>query len=342
MKTIRFFAFAALAATMLGSCSNDDDQAQSNYPSDNIVRVTASVNNAKTRAEGAGTPLEKPFSLTIVNNSPENAAVGSKYTYVNKIFKKSGSEWICDETLLWQNATTPVDIVAFAPAQDESTFQNVYNGGLKFITYTVYSDQNKNDFANDLLYFYSPGFVPGSENGLKEKKLNMQFSHAFCQININVTLGTEFNKPNIPTTSPITEAVLGGTTITAIVDVTRTDGIVTTETDATPTDIITKNGTFTYPTPTGDNAVEKHCTSSFSCIAIPQEVAANTFKVTLKTADKLYEWTSPEAVSLKSGYKYTLNLSMGNDMLLIKKESITATPWTDGMEGGKPGSLETE
>lgn len=88
--------------------------------------------------------------------------------------------------------------------------------------------------------------------------------------------------------------------------------------------------------------MEKHCTSSFSCIAIPQEVAANTFKVTLKTADKLYEWTSPEAVSLKSGYKYTLNLSMGNDMLLIKKESITATPWTDGQEGGTPGSLETE
>lgn len=340
MKTIRFFAFAALAATMLGSCSNDDDLAQSNYPSDNIVRVTASVNNAKTRAEGAGTPLEKPFSLTIVNNSPENAAVGSKYTYVNKIFKKSGGEWISDETLLWQNASTPVDIVAFAPAQDESTFQNVYNGGLKFIAYTVYSDQNKNDFANDLLYFYSPDFVPGAENGLKEKKLNMQFNHAFCQININVTLGTEFNKPNIPKTSPITEAVLGGMTITAIVDVTKTDGIVKTETDATLTDIITKNGAFTYPT--GDNAVEKHCTSSFSCIAIPQEVAANTFKVTLKTADKLYEWTSPEAVSLKSGYKYTLNLSMGNDMLLIKKESITATPWTDGQEGGTPGSLETE
>lgn len=341
MKTIRFFAFAALAATMLGSCSNDDDQAQSNYPSDNIVRVTASVNNAKTRAEGAGTPLEEPFSLTIVNNSEENAAVGSKYTYVNKIFKKSGSEWICDETLLWQNATTPVDIVAFAPATDDvTTFQNVYNGGLKPITYSVHSDQNTYNSANDLLYFYSPYFVPGSENGLVDKKLNMQFSHAFCQININVTLGTEFNKPNIPSVSPIIEAVLGGTIITASVDVTKTDGIVTADAKAAPTDIITTKGTFTAPK--GDNAVERHCTSSFSCIAIPQEVAANTFKVTLKTADKLYEWTSPEAVSLKSGYKYTLNLSMGNDMLLIKKESITATPWTDGQEGGTPGSLETE
>lgn len=338
MKAIRFFAFAAFAATMLGSCSNDDDQAQSNYPSDNIVRVTASVNNAKTRAEGAGTPLEKPFSLTIVNNSPENAAVGSKYTYVNKIFKKSGSEWSCDETLLWQNATTPVDIVAFAPASDiEPTFKYVYNGGLKPITYKVNSDQNGYNSANDLLYFYSPGFVPASENGLKDKKLNMQFNHAFCQIIINVTLGTEFNKPNIPTITPITEAILGGTKITASVDVTKTDGIVTADAEAAPTDIITTEGTFIQA-----NAVEQHCTSSFSCIAIPQVVAAKTFKVALKTAGKLYEWTSPDAVTLKSGYKYTLNLSMGNDMLLIKKESITATPWTDGFEGGKPGSLETE
>lgn len=338
MKTIRFFAFAAFAATMLGSCSNDDDQAQSNYPSDNIVRVTASVNNAKTRAEGAGTPLEDPFSLTIVNNSPENTAVGSKYTYVNKIFKKSGGEWICDETLLWQNATTPVDIVAFAPATDDvTTFQIVYNGGLKPITYKVHSDQNTDKFANDLLYFYSPGFIP--KNGLNEKKLNMQFSHAFCQININVTLGTEFNKPNIPTITPITEAVLSGTVITASVDVTKTDDIVTANTDEGPTDIITTEGKFTAPTV--ENAVEKNCTSSFSCIAIPQTVAAKTFKVTLKTAGKLYEWTSPEAVTLMSGYKYTLNLSMGNDMLLIKN-GITAKPWTDGFEGGKPGSLETE
>ena len=340
MKAIRFFAFAAFAATMLGSCSNDDDQAQSNYPSDNIVRVTASVNNAKTRAEGAGTPLEEPFSLTIVNNSEENTAVGSKYTYVNKIFKKSGSEWICDETLLWQNATTPVDIVAFAPATDDvTTFQNVYNGGLKPITYKVHSDQNTDNFANDLLYFYSPYFVPGSENGLVDKKLNMQFSHAFCQININVTLGTEFNKPNIPSVSPIIEAVLGGTIITASVDVTKTNGIVTADADEGPTDIITTEGTFTKPT--GVNAVERNCTSSFSCIAIPQTVAAKTFKVTLKTAGNLYEWTSPDAVTLMSGYKYTLNLSMGNDMLLIKK-GITATPWEDGFEGGKPGSLETE
>ena len=67
MKAIKFFAISAMAAAMITSCSSEDELSQSNYPSDNIVRVTAGVNNAKTRAEGQGTPLEKPLSLTVVN-----------------------------------------------------------------------------------------------------------------------------------------------------------------------------------------------------------------------------------------------------------------------------------
>ena len=89
MKVIKFFAITAMAAAMITSCSNEDELSQSNYPSDNIIRVTAGVNNAKTRAEGAGTPLEQPLSLTVVNkNAP-------KYTYVDKLFSKTSGDWAC-------------------------------------------------------------------------------------------------------------------------------------------------------------------------------------------------------------------------------------------------------
>jgi len=56
------------------------------------------------------------------------------------------------------------------------------------------------------------------------------------------------------------------------------------------------------------------------------------------TADKLYEWTSDKEITLQSGYRYTLNLSMGNDVVLLKGGSITATKWTE-VSGG---SLETD
>lgn len=113
MKVIHFFAITAMAAAMFTSCSNDGDLAQSNYPSDNIIRVTTDLNNAKTRAdENSGSLMEKDFLMTIVNKNSESS-LAATYTYVNKRFSKTSGTWSCGETLLWQNAITPVDIVAF-------------------------------------------------------------------------------------------------------------------------------------------------------------------------------------------------------------------------------------
>lgn len=326
MKAIKFFAISAMAAAMITSCSTDDELSQSNYPSDNIVRVTAGVNNAKTRAEGAGTPLENPLSLTVVNKNVP------KYTYVDQEFSKTSGDWACSETLLWQKSDALVDIVAFAPAQ-QSKFNGVYaNGSIQPIAYSVADDQSTSSANNDLLYYYAKDFNPGES--LDKGKLKIQFNHAFCMIDINVTLGTELNKPDIPTTSPITEVTLEGTKIEANVNVTNAANIVTTSETATAAKIITTKGTF-------DKAAnaETNAKSHFSCIVIPQNVAANTFKVSLKTAGKLYEWTSDKEITLQSGYRYTLNLTMGNDVVLLKGGSISATPWTE-ITSDKP--LETD
>ena len=322
MKAIKFFAISAMAAAMITSCSSEDELSQSNYPSDNIIRVTAGVNNAKTRAEGAGTEMKNDFSLTIVNkNAP-------KYTYTDKVFSKSSGDWACSETLLWQKSDALVDIVAFAPAQT-GKFNGVYaNGSIQPITYSVASDQSTSSDNNDLLYYYAPGFNPGKS--LVDKKLNIQFNHAFCMIDIVVTLGTEFNKPNVLKESPIVKVTLGGTKIAANVNVTNAASVVTASEEAAATDITTTKGSFT-PAENADKKAdpEANAISRFSCIAIPQKVAANTFKVSLMTAGKRYEWTSAEPVELKSGYRYTLKLSMGNDVVLLKGGSITATPWTE-------------
>lgn len=346
MKAIKFFAITAMAAAMFTSCSNEDELSQSNYPSDNIIRITAGVNNAKTRAEGAGvTQLEKPLSLTVVNKN-DDATLANKYTYVNKVFSKDDNGvWDCKETLLWQNDETSVDIVAFAPAQ-EGKFNGVYNNGsIQPITYSVAKDQTTADDKNDLLYYYSKGFVP--KDKLEDKKLNIEMNHAFCMIDIVVTLGTEFNKPNVLDDSPITEVILEGTKIEANVDVknaatgstegstegttTTTASVVTASGEAAK--ITTTNGSFDKAANAEANAI-----SRFSCIAIPQTVGKNTFKVSLKTAGKLYKWTSADPVKLKSGYRYTLNLTMGNNVVLLKGGSITASPWTEGTGG----SLETD
>ena len=333
MKAIKFFAISAMAAAMITSCSSEDELSQSNYPSDNIIRVTAGVNNAKTRAEGQGvTAMDKPFSLTIINKNTESTELAKKYTYVDKVFSKTSGDWACSETLLWQSSTQAVDIVAFAPAQT-GKFNGVYaNGSIQPIAYSVASDQSTSSDNNDLLYYYAPGFNPGKS--LVDKKLNIQFNHAFCMIDIVVTLGTEFNKPEVLKESPIVKVTLGGTKIAANVDVTKAASVVTvSETDAA-TDITTTKGSFDKAANAEANAI-----SRFSCIAIPQTVAGKTFKVSLMTAGKRYEWTSDKEITLQSGYRYTLKLSMGNDVVLLKGGSISATPWTE-ITSDKP--LETD
>ena len=346
MKAIKFFAITAMAAAMITSCSTDDELSQSNYPSDNIIRVTAGVNNAKTRADGQGvSAMDKPFSLTIVNKNTEKPELAKKYTYTDKVFSKSSGDWACSDTLLWQDDKTPVDIVAFAPAQT-GKFSGVCDnaGNIKPIAYSVADDQSTKSDNNDLLYNYTPSFVPGGTNLDEKGRLSIQFNHAFCMIDIVVTLGTEFNKPEVLDDSPIVKVTLDGTKIAANVDVknaatgsttTTAASVVTASETATPTTITTTKGTFTKAA----NA-EANAKSCFSCIAIPQTVAANTFKVSLMTAGKRYEWTSADKVELKSGYKYTLELSMGNDVVLLKGGSISAKPWTEAEISDN--TLETE
>ena len=328
MKAIQFLGMTAFMAAILTGCSNDSELAHSNFPDDNIIRVTAGVNGAVTRAETLGTELNSNFSLTVINKDPlkENER-DNIYSYGNKFFQKKGSEWICNDILLWQDAETKVDVAALAPAINEMTFNGIYHYKKKIqpLKYSITADQKTRSVANDLLYYYKSDLIPGTE--LKDGKLNIQFNHAFSMIDIIVTLGTEYsNKDN-----PISEVIVGGSKLKATVDVTNRNGYgvayASTEGENPETDIITIPGEFTM-------ATTDHSTAKFSCILIPQTIDANKFKVTLKTSSKTYVWTSPSAITLETGHKYTLALTMGRDKLTAQKGNISAGSWTEGTGSG--------
>ena len=325
MKAIQFLGMTAFMAAMFTGCSNDSELAHSNFPDDNIIRVTAGVNGAVTRAETLGTELNSDFkfSLTVVN---ENEGT-NKYTYRNKIFQKTGTEWRCSDILLWQDAETPVHVAALAPVIDSWEFNNIYSNQDKFkiMEYVISENQNPQKPANDLLYYYKSDLVPGTE--LKDGKLNIQFNHAFSMIDIIVTLGTEYSKKD----NPINEVIVGGSKIRAALDITNSKGVAYASTMGTnpETDIITTPGTFTMAQTDLENSK-----AAYSCILIPQTIDANKFKVTLKTSSKTYVWTSPDAITLEIGHRYTLNLTMGKDKLTAQKGNISAGSWTEGTESG--------
>lgn len=322
MKAIQFLGMTAFMAAMLTGCSNDSDLAHSNFPDDNIIRVTAGVNGAVTRTETLGTELNSDFRLTVVNEGSD------KYTYGNKIFKKTDSEWSCSDILLWQDAETPVAVAALAPVINSWDFNNIYNNQDKFqiFEYVISENQNPQKPGNDLLYYYKSNLVPKTALN-SDGKLNIQFNHAFSMIDIIVTLGTEYSKKD----NPINEVIVGGSKIRATLDITNSKGVAYASTMGTnpETDIITTPGTFTMAQTDLENSK-----AAYSCILIPQTIDANKFKVTLKTSSKTYVWTSPDAITLEIGHRYTLNLTMGKDKLTAQKGNISAGSWTEGAGSG--------
>lgn len=304
MKAIQFFAITALGAALFASCSNQEELATGSYPSDNLIRVTAGVNNDMTRGDEAATALTKDFSLTVVNNTND------KYSYANEIFSlNGGTEWTCGNKLLWQNLTTPVEIVALYPATDANTFSGVYskeNNTIGTITYSVNSDQSKADDADDLLLYHNANFVP--KNDLKEEKLDIQFNHAFCRVDIEVTIGSEFNATNGLAENPIQGIRVEGTQIAADINLTSASPTITAKGDATS--IIPTQRDFTPAANATDQAVAR-----YSCIVIPQTA---DLKVLLHTSDREYEWTGTQ-MALESGKQYTLQLNMTNKSTTARK-----------------------
>lgn len=339
MKAIQFLGMTAFMAAMLTGCSNDSDLTHSNFPDDNIIRVTAGVNGAVTRAETEtmGTELNSNFSLTVINKAPlDEGERSNKYTYGNMFFKKTGTEWICNDILLWQDAETKVDVAALAPAIDNTTFRKSYDFWDEKITpmeYSITADQTTHKPENDLLYYYKSDLVPKNELNT-DGKLDIKFNHAFSMIDIIVTLGTEYSNKN----NPINKVIVGGSKKWATIDVANSEGkgvAYASEGTNPETDIITTPGTFTKATTNEENSK-----AAYSCILIPQKIEANKFKVTLMTSSKTYIWTSPSAITLETGRRYTLKLKMGKDVVTAQNGNISAGSWTEGTDSG--GTLGTK
>lgn len=298
MKAIQFLAITALGAALFASCSNEEELTRGSYPNDNIIRVTAGVNNM-TRGNEATTALNKDFSLNVVNSTNDN------YSYANEIFSlKGGTEWSSTNKLLLENLATPVEIVALYPAKDANTFAGVFSkesNSYGTISYGVKPNQSTRDDANDLLLYHNANFVP--KDNLEDGKLDIQFNHAFCRVDIEVTIGTEFNATNGLAVNPIQGIKVEGTKTTAKIGFTPTAPFFTVTPSASEdaASIIPTTDDFTQAASATEQAVAK-----YSCIVIPQTA---TLKVVVHTSDMEYEWTDTQKV-LESGKQYTLQLNM--------------------------------
>ena len=322
MKAIKILTMAALATVVFASCSNDDELAQNNYPADNVVRIMTSVDGMNTRASyGSSTAKLSSFGICI------NNASNAKYTYDNIKVTQEGSNWNPAIQMLWQNSTTAVDILAYAPYQDEN------NGifGKTDYAFSVQEDQSKaDDYSSDLIVYKQTGFTPGLELNTN-KAVEVSFTHLLSQLNLTIELRDMFNHNNKVTDAFVTDVKVNGTYISSKVDFAAAPIGVRIDDTKAATAITPETTGFTE----AKNATD-HAIFNYSAIVIPQTVTTGIFSISFKVNGTDYIWTATSDVNFVSGMKHELHLLVGKDV--VQGGTISATPWGDG----GTGSLETD
>lgn len=318
MKAIKLFTMAALATAVFASCSNDEDLAQSNYPMDNVVRIMTSVDGMNTRASyGNSTDKLNSFGFCIKNANSE------KYTYDNIKVTKEGSNWIPATQMFWQNSTTAVDILAYAPYQEttEDASGKVKVFGKTDYAFSVKEDQsNAEDYSSDLIVYKQTGFTPGTELNAS-KAVDVSFTHLLSQLNLTIELRDQFNQDEEKpvTSATVTDVKVDGTFIRSKVNFAADP--ISVQFDGMASKAITpETVAFTKADKTTD-----HATFKYSAIVIPQWIRAGVFCISFKVNGNDYIWTSTSDVNFVSGKKHDLLLLVGKDV--VQGGAITAKPW---------------
>ena len=317
MKAIKILTMAALA-TAVASCSNEDELSQSNYPADNVVRIMASMDGMDTRASyGNSTDKLNSFGFCIKNANSET------YTYDNVKVTKEGSNWIPATQMLWQNSTTAVDILAYAPYQETTEDANgkVKVFGKTDYAFSVKEDQNNaEDYSSDLIVYKKTGFKPESDLNTNQA-VDVTFTHLLSQLNLTIELRDQFNQDEEKpvTSATVTDVKVDGTLIRSKVNFAADPISVRFDGQASKA-ITPETVAFTKADKTTDHAIFK-----YSAIVIPQRVYAGSLCIKFKVDGTDYIWTATDDAEFESGKKYELHLLVGKDV--VQGGAITAKPW---------------
>lgn len=332
MKAIKILTMAALATAVFASCSNEDGLPQSNYPADNVVRITTSVDGMNTRASYGGSTAKLSSFGFCINN-----AGSDKYTYDNIKVTQENGKWNPATQMLWQNSTTPVDILAYAPYQEttEDASGKVKVFGKTDYAFSVKEDQsNAEEYSSDLIVYKKTGFKPESDLNTNQA-VDVSFTHLLSQLNLTIELRDQFNQDEEKpvTSATVTDVKVDGTFIRSKVNFAADP--ISVQFDGMATKAITpETVAFTKADKTTD-----HATFKYSAIVIPQWIMAGTFCISFKVNGNDYIWTSTSDVNFVSGKKHDLLLLVGKDV--VQGGAISAKPWGEGTTG-TTGSLETD
>lgn len=303
-----------LAALSLAACDKNDGPDTPGDGKDTPVAIasasvddlTAGIAKTSTRAGNEGGWQDgNAFSLFYAIQDDTD----TRYTASNEKWMYNGGSWKLDVNgendvtlLLWKGDGTVADWLAVYP------YQSGLTSATSSIVWSVATDQSDADMWNgkDLLI--------ASQEGYTAKDLEINFEHALSKLTVCLTKGSE-----VAVDVTITEVIIGGT---------NTQGTM-------HLDGSTWDGQANVA-----NITALGADGAYEALIVPQSLTADAWKITVKTSDaKAFTFNAP-AHTFKPGFAYTLDLQVGQDIVLLG--DITVTPWEDVKFENGEGDLETE
>ena len=194
MKNI-IYSIAVVVTVALVSCSKSDAPV-SGYPADGVVRISPTVAELATRAEGSTEFNGSDLGLGLFYGAND------KYNRENSLWTNDGSgNWNADTPVLWKNAEAEVEVYAFAPYSQED-----FNSINRSVYWSIPSDQSAGLDGADFLWYSDKVTPKNLTDGKLDGKLDVELKHALLKLTVNLSFGNEFD-----TAPEIKEVWLNGT-----------------------------------------------------------------------------------------------------------------------------------
>lgn len=343
MKASNTLLSAALAATLLTGCTNDEGQAPVPNLAGTPIRIhTNLLASTLTRAGYESDESLQGSSFGLFLTTPADATNDPRYNARNMKFSYTDPGWTAqlaegEAQLLWKNSNTTVNFRAYMPYQPDAVDADSYT-----YTFNLPPEQNTEEafLAADLLY------AEGTATATAGAAIGIQFQHRLSLLTIHLLRGTELEGREITFDAV---KLSGCCVMQTDIDLQPADpaGAGTGSGDADAGEsgsgepaATTGSGTVTLlRTPEADG------TEDFQCILIPQSQPLTvTIEATETLADgseskKLYRYVSGRQM-LESSTKYELTLKVAHDK--VTSGTVSVTEWTPGDLGLEGEDLTAE
>ena len=282
-------ALAAVSATMMTSCINDENETSAGQNGE-VISLTASMASETTRAKSADNLQDTQFASGKSINVEAYKTTESTI-YDTKTYSVTDAAGNMSGTMTYPATGEAVDFCAYYPS-DITSSSSTFSVGATQKTEAQYQNY-------DLMYATK---LIGKTKGTTHE---LTFNHALSKVIVNIVNGTGVTTANI--TSLVTAVKINGTVLNANLNI--SNGVITaTKGTGSATDIdITGTG------------------ASNIGVIVPQEVAAGTF-ITVTYNGNDYTYALPSAKTFVAANSYTYTLTLNAASISLKSEQIN--PWT--------------